>query len=217
MIIILKLDDLNTLHFDNFIRIKGILDKHKIRAGFGFVAWRFFEHDNPKAYFEKIKEWHNEGIEIWNHGFYHSKEEFHGSEYDYQKKVIKDTNTFLYDNTGIIMTAFGSPFNNSDETTFKVIKNEFPQIKCVMFSEYFNNSKLCSLTQRINIEPKSGVADYDFFVNNFNTKTFDNYAVIQGHPGGWDEKSFENFEKTLEFLKDNKAEFVTPSECAGRI
>ena len=125
-IIILKFDDLGVNNIDNFQKCFDILQSYDIdSAGFGVIGKNLEDSVVTDELISKIKEWNSAGIEIWHHGYSHTEGEYNSSSYEAQKESFGKTCDLLKEKTGITITSFGSPFNNADETTVKVINESF--------------------------------------------------------------------------------------------
>lgn len=211
-IVILKLDDLNTNTVNGFQTAFEIVQEEGVKAGFGVIGSSLEDDGTKQSYYDKIKEWHDAGIEIWHHGYLHSETEYHDSDYDSQYENFNKTVQLLQDKCGITVTSFGSPHNNSDATTAQMIDEKFPQITNVMLSADYGEHNFLRLPTRANIEPSTGNVDYEHFLENYEKLKRSPYIVLQGHAGMWDENDLSEFRKVLAFLKDRDSVFMTPSE-----
>ena len=216
-IIILKLDDLCTDNMANFQKCFEILQDNGIsNAGFGIIGEHLEEPRVTNEFLTKLTQWNNAGIEIWHHGYAHKKSEFNSdSDYNTQKENFRKTCDLLYQKTGITITSFGAPENAANETTVRVIEENFPQIKCLMLVNA--SSSITNVRARANIETSVGVVSYDSFVSNYNAKLGEDAVILQGHAGAWNDDSREEFQKVLTFLKGKNATFMTPSQYADYV
>lgn len=41
--------------------------------------------------------------------------------------------------------------------------------------------------------------------------------MLQGHPAAWSDESFEQFKQIIDFLVEQKAAFMTPTEAARAV
>ncbi len=214
-IIILKFDDMGAkAHTQNFNRTAELLAKYDATGGFGIIG-QWFDRDDNQAELDAIKAWNKQGIEIWHHGYYHSQEEYSTNPYEKQLEDFKRTMDLVKDKCQIEITSFGSPYNNATDTTLQVIKDNFPQIKCIMLAPNSNSiSSAVHFTARCDIEPKTGTASYDTFVANYKNKKRLSYLVVQSHSGYWNDESFKEFERVLNFLKNEGCTFMTPTQAA---
>ena len=70
----------------------------------------------------------------------------------------------------------------------------------------------------MNLESKVGQPDFQKFREGYVKNPERTYFVLQGHPMHWgDAGRFEEFTKIIEFLLEQKSEFVTPSELAEKL
>lgn len=222
--VILKMDDLraNTNHSynKNWQELVNTIRRYKIKAALGLIA-----EDLPKAsqsYKDSLKQWHDsEFFEIWNHGwnhkrknyppYYNNKSEYSGTSYEFQKECFEKSMALAKSELGITMKTFGAPFNQTDDSFFKVIE-ENKDIKVWLYGR--NNSYSGLILKRgtkNQLESATGVVSYNSFLTAFqNNKT--PYLVLQGHPGKWDENSFLEFDRVINFLKKQEVIFVLPHE-----
>lgn len=214
-VIILKFDDLGHERYNaNFQRVADLMAQYGATGGFGVIG-SWFNHENNEKTVEAIKKWHESGIEIWHHGYYHSQEEYSTNPYETQEKDFNETMKLLKNSCGITLKTFGSPYNNASETTIKVMQEKFPDIKCLLLVSDVNKiSTITNFNNRCDIEVKTGVASYDEFVSNYKNAKRNKYLVVQSHPGYWADESFAEFEKVLQFLKTEGVAFMTPSQAA---
>lgn len=215
-VIILKFDDLTAKNVAGFQRVFDILMEEKIDGGFGIIGNSLDGSGATQEYYDKIKQWHDAGVEIWHHGYSHTEPEYHGSDFDTQYESFNKTVTLLEEKCGITVTCFGSPYNNSDETTIKMINEKFPQITTILLAADKNNeANAAVLPVRSNIEPKTGVVSYDGFVSEYAKNKRSPYMVLQGHPAGWTENDISEFRKVIAFLKEKGCTFMTPTEAGA--
>lgn len=214
-IVIIKLDDLTTNTVAGFQKAFDLVQKEGVKAGFGVIGNSLEDDGKKQAFYDKIKEWDKAGIEIWHHGYLHAEPEYHGSDYDSQYENFNKTVQLLKDKCGITVTSFGSPFNNSDATTAKMIGEKFPQITNVMLSADYGEHGFLRLPTRADIEPATGDVSYDRFIVNYEKLKRSPYIVLQGHAGMWDENDLAEFQKVITFLKERGSVFMTPTEYAA--
>lgn len=223
-VIILKFDDLGAFNVSGFDRVADECEALGVRCCFGVVVDRTVSgkpsgyQNNENGVFVKMREWYTKGIEIWNHGLHHTKEEYSANTYEQQLADFGEAQKFIKDTTGITMTAFGSPFNNSTEITQKMIAENFPEIKAVMFEADENgvNPGAVYIPDAVNFEKATGVVtDFEAFVEDYRKKEDKDCLILQGHPGDWSDSSYERFRKIVEFLKSEGVSFAVPTEYAG--
>lgn len=223
--IVLKLDDL--VHVKGKVpeRWKKVADYIRgrgIKASFGIIC-NSLEGDNPE-YFDWIKGQQASGlIEFWNHGYTHREwqengqtvQEFKGPSYEAQLKALTESEQLARQKLGFPLTAFGAPFNATDENTLKALP-EIPDLKVWMYGDPQNPAGKVVLDRvgEVNIENPLFLPSLDRFVRGFNNYPDRDYFVIQGHPAQWDDARFEQFTKIIDFLTEQKAIFTTPTEYA---
>ncbi|MBQ4110578.1 MAG: polysaccharide deacetylase family protein [Clostridia bacterium] len=214
--VILKFDDLGANTVGDFQSAYELCKKLDTVASFGVIGERFNE-DTANSVYETIKGWHNDGFEIWHHGFDHSTAEYSTCTYDEQKEFFGKTLDLMEEKCGITITTFGSPYNNSTETTRSMIEEQYPQIKAIMLADYAGTDKIKVLDSRINLESKTGViASYKTFQNRYAKRGTADYIILQGHPSAWSEESFLNLELNIKYLKEKGCKFITPSEYLNK-
>ena len=206
--IILKFDDLSEETLDDFKRAKSICDKHGAVACFGLVGKSL---SNPSSeYISEIKKLVDDGVEIWNHGYFHTEEEFSVCTYDEQLESIRRTQMNMEKYLGKLAATFGSPHNNSTELTVKVLAENFPEIRNYFFiADGEGRSKARQLVMRCNYEIQTGLIDLDFFQREYNRIKKYPYFVMQGHPSFWEEDDFKRFDEMLGILAADGNVFVT--------
>jgi hypothetical protein len=59
--------------------------------------------------------------------------------------------------------------------------------------------------------------NYDAFVSGYATYPDREYFILQGHPAHWSDESFEQFTRIIDFLVDQKAVFMTPTEAVRAV
>ena len=215
-IIILKFDDLCNDNVENFQKCFDILQSYDIdSAGFGVIGKHLEDSKVTGELISGIMRWNRDGIEIWHHGYSHEEGEYNASSYESQKESFGKTCDLLKEKTGITIKSFGSPFNNADETTVKVINENFPEIKCLMLvADPLEEASMTNIKVRANIESQTGVVSYDGFLQNYEKQKRASAVILQGHAGMWKDADREEFKKILEFLKEKNATFMTPSQYA---
>jgi peptidoglycan/xylan/chitin deacetylase (PgdA/CDA1 family) len=69
----------------------------------------------------------------------------------------------------------------------------------------------------VNLEGGVGAPDFERFVRGYIKNLDRPYFVLQGHPVMWDDHRFEQFTKIIDFLVEQKARFVLPSEYVAEL
>lgn len=222
-VILLKFDDIRegTAVRNAFKKMHECIKEKGIKASFGVIGISLEDNGKKEEYYEDLKEFAaDKNIEIWHHGYYHDSKnhvEFNGGTYDEQYKQMKDTIDLLKEHCGITVRTFGSPYNASDEVTLQVL-NELPQMKCFFYPSVTEGGNQLMLTQNGSLETDVGVVDYDAFVKKYEASNKDKpYLVLQGHPGGFNSDSWDNFSKVIDYLIAQNVVFMTPTEYYNSI
>lgn len=223
--VILKLDDLGVLN--SVLACAPAMDfmlANNLKFGMGAIAARF-DATAPAVltpYMNAVNAKGEKLMEIWHHGFDHSRDnpvgtwEFRGRPYADQKASFENADQTLKNLLGIQMRSFGTPYNQSDAVTNTVI-SENPNYKVMMFSSVKSTSNgITYLDNRVNMENGTGLAEYSFFIKNYNNAkaNYTDYMILQGHPNFFSSGSnnLEQFKLILKFLMSEGVEFVTPYE-----
>jgi peptidoglycan/xylan/chitin deacetylase (PgdA/CDA1 family) len=224
--VILKLDDLNPENgrvHAGWLKTFEYLNEQQVIATIGLIG-ESLENDNQSAYFDWVKQQVEQGHEIWNHGYCHCREdkksgfrvsEFKGTDEAHQYKNLQRTQQLAKQRLGISLSAFGAPYNATDENTAKAL-DQIPEIKTWMFKEtsFTTSKKLLTRDVALNIEAPVHIPNEIKFIAEF--PKYQNQAVItiQGHPRSWvkDKKRWESFTKIIQFLKSQNIQFTTPQK-----
>ena len=222
--VILKLDDLwfeNEPVHDGWTQVINFLNKENVIGTIGIVG-NSLEIGNDE-YFAWIKARHNEGHEIWHHGFCHCKQmegeleirEYRGKGLTNQCESISKTQRLAKEKLGINLRTFGAPYNSTDNNT-AVALSKVPEIKIWLFKETNSTTDkfLLNRIKEVNIEYPVHVPDFEKFRQGFMKYKSEPILILQGHPRSWTEDTsrFEDFKKIILYLKKHKVEFVTPFE-----
>jgi hypothetical protein len=115
---------------------------------------------------------------------------------------------------GHAAVTFGSPHNNSTETTIDAINKCGKEICNLLFAvDPKRLSGRHQLLLRCNYEGKPGKVNYDEFIKNYNRIKDYPYFVMQGHPAMWNTTDVKEHNKIIDFLIKEGNTFVTPSRC----
>lgn len=216
--VILKFDDLHPGNLPGFCRVAELTQGEGCPAGFGVLGRGFSAPEGVEELCRAMAAWDSLGIEIWNHGLRHAVPEFSEGTYDEQKHALAETQRLVRERCGITMTTFGSPFNNANETTVKVLNECFPEITCALLLKDFDlPSRLSHLTARCNYEVTTGTVSYEAFCASYEKKRDASYLVLQGHPGKWTDDHLADFRKILRLLRDDGCRFLTPRAYASEL
>ncbi len=215
-VIVLKFDDLGkAASVTGFDRIAKILEEKNITGSFGIVANHFASTSNASV-FPYVQKWDEQGIEMWSHGYKHTKEEFSTDPYETQYENFKNALDIVKEKTGVEIKVFGSPHNNSGRDTLIMVKDNFPEINTFFHGFVDDNvSSVYHLRNHCGIEVGTGVTDYNYFLLEYSQQKYHSHLFIQTHPGQWKEADFVNFEKMLDYLIADGCTFMTPSQAVA--
>ena len=209
--IVMKYDDLSLKYMKAFTCVADFSLTRGMPVSMGLIGQSLALGDT--FYKNKLKEWIKKGIEIWNHGYFHMIDEFSSASYEQQCQSISDTQKLMKTELGQTAVTFGSPHNNSTETTIDALETVAPEIKNYLFAvDGMAAANARQLLVRCDMEVATGKIDFDFFINNYNQLRNFPYMVIQGHPNFWSKRDFDQNEKIMEFLHDEGNIFVTPCQ-----
>lgn len=221
--VVLKLDDLTNSRGrvpERWKKLGDFIRTRKIKSSIGIIC-NSLESDSPE-YIQWIKELHDSGlVEFWNHGYTHKEweengrklQEFNGTPYEEQKQHFQRSEELAKQKLGFTFTTFGPPFNGTDANTSKAL-SEMPDIKIWLYGDAQNPGGKIILDRisAVNIENPLFVPSLERFISGYNRYPTREYFVIQGHPAQWDDARFEQFTKIVDFLIEQKAILVTPTE-----
>ncbi len=207
--IIMKYDDLSVESFKDFTRVADFSLNTGRPVSMGIIGRSLAE--GGALYKNRLIKWREDGIEIWNHGYFHTSEEFSSASYEQQCQSILNTQKLMKSELGQPAATFGSPHNNSTETTIRALKDVAPEIRNFLFAvDGTSVSNARQLLVRCDMEVTTGKIDLDFLKKNYSALKAFPYMVIQGHPSFWTEEDFERNEKVMAYLEDEGNSFVTP-------
>lgn len=222
--VILKLDDMKHKRGElvsGWQMTLAYLDEKNIPASIGLVCNTL---DNPpEAYVASLKTLDSTGrYEFWNHGWSHTRDkdagtyEFKGNSYEYQAERFARSQQIARDILGIELIGFGAPYNQTDESTAKLL-GEHPEIQWWMYPPrkaiipdgvmpFYRIGK-------INIEIPVHSPNPEALREAFPLYRDQPVLVIQGHPMSWDQDDrFEKFKEIIEFLESQGCTFVLPRD-----
>lgn len=240
-LIVIKTDDLRPINgqvHGLWTKLTDYLAAQNIKASIGMNMDKMAEA--TPAYVDWVKKKHASGeIEFWFHGWDHAMHEvdgvkyneFNKRSYEGQRKRFEDSQKIARETFGFPFVTFGPPGGASngsfDDNTVKVMADE-PDMKVWLYpqpldkrgAELEKQGKVAVLDRvwEVNLESKDGVPDFQKFLQGYAKHPEREYFVLQGHPMSWGtEERQAEFRKIIEFLVEQKAEFVTPSELAQRL
>lgn len=198
------------------------LQDENIKASIGLLG-ESLAGDYPE-YFNWIKNKYNTGLfEFWNHGYYinyvspdglQKNNAFVNSLLTEQTDMISQAQALAKSKLGITITAFGPHYSNIDGSTYTAIEKN-PDIKMVWFFKPTNNqtTPLFVFERKMDLEvpifqpnPQSVQEKYNSIGKNLA------YIALQGHPNQWSDTQFENFKKSILWLREQGVIFMLPGE-----
>ncbi len=210
-IIILKADDF--VLSEKWARFITYIENKNIKVSLGVVGKEL----NNESLCDWIKLLSmNNNIEFWNHGLTHDCNdqgisEFKGTPYEDQLTHLQETQRLFKDKLGIIVHTFGAPFDGIDENTSQALA-DIEEIKIWYYGKT-DSVKLC-VERKGKIEYPVSHPDYNEFVKRYDQDKLDryDYLALYIHPGYWDDKGWEEFEKIIDFLEQKEVIYMTPYE-----
>lgn len=208
---IIKMDDLTPNNLPGFRTVAEIGAEEGCPLCLGVIG-QGFEAPEAEEFARQLIAFHDAGNELWNHGYYHVRPEFSTDPYEEQRRNFGATQAIVRERCGINMTTFGSPFNNSGETTVKMIAECFPEITALLFIKESGLPTCHPLPNRCNIESTTGVVSYERFCSDYAVMSDLDYFVLQGHPAHWTPEYLADFRRILGDLKRDGRKIVTAQE-----
>ena len=220
--VILKLDDLwfeEELVHSGWIQVIDFLNEEQVIGTIGIVGNSLESAD--ERYYEWIKTRHQEGHEIWHHGFCHCRHregeldirEYRGKGLEEQCISVAQTQKLAKEKLGITLHSFGAPYNSTDTST-TVALARIPAIKVWMYKETKapTDKFLLKRIKEVNIEYPVHIPDFEQFKAGYEQHKSEPVLVIQGHPRSWteDPDRMEEFKRIVLFLKEQNVQFITP-------
>ncbi|MFT6867543.1 MAG: hypothetical protein ACJA08_002386 [Cyclobacteriaceae bacterium] len=220
-VIILKMDDLeyaSPSFVNTWVRYVDSIKSYEINSGLGVIIDEL--NNSPQSFKDLLISWHKSGdFEIWHHGWDHQRQnyppdstnagEFKETPYLYQKDHLEKGLKSVKEELEINMHSFGAPYNQTDAVFAKVI-SENKEIKVWLYCDDSNYPEMCLLRGKYNmLESSTGVVSFASFMQAYKSNEYP-YLVLQGHPGKWDDKSFEEFDQVINFLKTKNHPFMLP-------
>jgi hypothetical protein len=210
-VIILKADDF--VLSEKWGRFITYIENKKIKVSLGVVGKRL-QNESLCDWIKLLST--NDNLEFWNHGLTHDCNdqgiiEFKGTPYEYQLNHLQETQRLFKDKLGITVHTFGAPGNAVDENTSQALA-DIEEIKIWYYGK--TGSIKLRLERKGEIESPIMHPDYNEFVKRYNQYKLDryDYLALQIHPGFWDDKGWEEFEKIIDFLEQKEVVYMTPYE-----
>ena len=244
-VIILKLDDLTEMEGTippAFWKMAELLEARHIKGSFGVIT--AFGYPGVKSlqnsgleYIEWVKRLYSLGVvEFWFHGWDHAVHnengedycEFSHRSYEDQKQRFDRSQKIALEKFGFTYQTFGqgggaSKYPSFDESTLKVFAQD-PLIKIWLYPKLIDESGrkleqggkiILDQVADVNLERSVGIADFNWFLQGYSKHPDRDYFVLQGHPNLWNNAQFDEVIKIIDYLIQQKAVFMTPSEYAA--
>ena len=215
-VILLKCDDFRIASMNVFRKMHPMLLEEGItNVSYGVIG-EGCVGQGEKEFWEDVKKYINDGVEIWSHGWDHkingdTGSEFSGGyDYDTMREHMSLTLDLVKKNTGYEIATLGAPGNKVSGEFATLLNTEFPQIKQIYFSQ---NRKFDAFPLNTLVNPESGTSGVQFktFMKNYDADF--NYAVIQFHPHRLDAYDcWDDFVKMIQYLRSQNCVFMTPSQ-----
>lgn len=222
--VILKMDDVRansgSMYNAAWQRYADTIRSYGVKSGMGAVTVDLTT--GSQQFKDSLTSWHNSDyFEVWHHGWDHIRNnyppsnnnagEFSGTPYDYQKDHFEDGMTYGQSELGITFRSFGAPYNQTD-ATFLTVLEENSDVKVWLYCNDPSYSGLCLERGSSNLlESSTGVVSYSSFLTAYGANT-NPYLVLQGHPGQWDDNSFDEFEQVIDYVESQGDCIVLPYE-----
>lgn len=218
--IILKLDDVSS-PTPAWERTLKFLEEKGIKSALGIVA-ASLDRKNSTCH-DWLKELQAKGlVEFWNHGLDHKQwkegdkdvSEFKGTTYEHQKEHFERAQQLSKELLGQPFSAFGAPFNETDDATKKVL-SENPDLKVWLYGKPIEILSGVIVIDRtpLNIENPTFVPNLERVKKSYESRdTKRDIFVMQGHPNAWNDERFADFVKIVEYLQEQGVIFTTPSQ-----
>ncbi|PTY00747.1 hypothetical protein DB346_14100 [Verrucomicrobia bacterium LW23] len=240
-VIIIKIDDLRQIDgkvHGLWTKCQSYLKERNIKCGIGVICQTLAEA--TPEYVKWIKSRHDSGeVEFWFHGWDHASykvddkpfNEFVGRGYEEQKKRFDDSQKLAQEKLGFEFATFGpggGPGKGTfDADTVKAMQ-DVPGMKVWLYPQPLDKQgeelvakgkvKILDRVWAVNLESKVGVPDFKAFIKGYAKYPDREYFVLQGHPMSWGTpERFAEFARIIDFLVEQKAVFMTPSEFAATL
>lgn len=234
-IIILKLDDLSQRNGtvpEPWRKVADYLGGRNIKCSIGVVCQSLQEA--TLEYVAWIKQHQASGmIEFWFHGWDHAAHlvggvgypEFSHRSVEEQKKRTEDSQRLAQEKLGFMFRTFGPPGGGTGQTfdaaTLEVMAADpavqimlYPQPLDALGKALSDAGKLTILDRvwDVNLEGAVGMPDLERLKLGLSKHPDREYFVLQGHAAQWTPERFAEFARIIDFLVEQKAVFMTPSE-----
>lgn len=220
-VVLLKLDD---VHYGDegypvpprWDRVLGYLRQQGIKANFGIIGFSLAA--NRPDYLQWLRDVAAKGdIEFWNHGYHNrmSLDEPGEFEQDFaaQCRALHLTDSLARVNVGLKLQAWGRHWTNCTEETDSALATVSGLRLVFGNPAELNHFKGVLVPHNLDMEYPFHNPVYRLFLANYLGKwrNLDSF-YLQGHPNGWDDGRWNQFEKIIRHLQTDGAQFVTISE-----
>ena len=227
----------------SFRKMAELLAARHIKGSFGVICavrWPGAQalEDSGLEYIDWVKQLHASGqIEFWFHGWDHATHEeageahceFNNRSYEEQKRRFDHAQKVAREKFGFVFQTFGpgggiSKFPTFDATTLQVLADD-PFIKVWLSPKLADDASrkleaagkvtVLDRVADVNLERKVGEPDFNWFLEGYLKHPDREYFVLQGHPNTWDDVKFAEVLKIIDYLIQQHAVFMTPTEYAA--
>ena len=212
--VIFKCDDLSDLS-DNVLAFDKIVTEKKLKVSWGVIG--HFLNNASKEYVEWVQKKHHDGnYEFWNHGYFHGHlhknnpyEFLHRSVLQQYYSLAK-TQKLAKRVFGFDFHCFGAPSNMTSHNTLLALYM-LRKIKAWFYG--FRNARQYIFERSVDIEFPAGHVDFEKCKHDYLKwgKPHD-IIVYQLHPNTWQPGDFQEFEKIIDFLRQENIQFVLPRD-----
>ncbi len=239
--IVIKLDDLKQQRGDvpePWKRVDAYLATRHVKAGYGIIC-ETLTNAMP-AYTNWIRTRQESGrVEFWFHGWTHGphlvngrpQNEFAGWNDADMRSLVERSQKAAREKLGFAFRTFGptgsgAPGPLMDAVALRAMHDD-PDIQVVLYPAPLDemgkavaaDGKLTILDRvwAVNLESSVGVPDCQRLIRGYADNPQRTYFVLQGHPAQWSGERFTEFTRIIDFLSQQGARFMTPSECAAAL
>jgi peptidoglycan/xylan/chitin deacetylase (PgdA/CDA1 family) len=239
-LIVIKVDDFRPIDgkvHGLWLKYIDYMASRQLKSGIGVVM-----ETVPTAlpeFNQWVKSWQASGqVEFWFHGWDHAAHEVDGVKYnEFSHRSYEEQKRHFDQGQQLAIAQFGFPFATFgppggvgsgffSDNTVRVMADDsymkvwlYPQPMDAAGKALSDAGKVTVLDRvwEVNIEYGVGRPNFQKFSEGYAKHPDRTYFVLQGHPMHWSPDRFAEFAKIIEFLVEQKAEFLTPSELAARL
>jgi PKD repeat protein len=155
-------------------------------------------------------------VEIWNHGWDHSTDEFKATGLAFQQKHMADAQALLSNALGRAPSAFGAPFNHVDADTAAVLD----ALASMRLFFYLNDTMTLPRMAAVHIIQEADGTGHPN-ATTFQTTDFPpgskGPVALQFHPAVFDAGALAEYRKILQYLLTNGYRIMLPSEYTASL